>query len=118
MWRFDKGDLKERIYNLVGRIIRLLEKEYEKEKRLVKNVYIQLYRSITSVWANLSESDVAITDKEFYRILWIVLRELKESQYWIRLLRKEYNFDLLEEEKEILELIKIISKLVWNRKKL
>ena len=116
MWRLDKWDLKERSYKIISRLIKWLEEKNSKEKRLVKNVYNQLYRSITSVWANLSESDVAITDKEFYRIMWIVVRELKETQYWIRILRKEYKFDLTEEEKEILELLKIVSKLLWNRK--
>ena len=117
MWRFDRWDLKDRVYNLISEMIKILEEKNKNEKRLVKNVYNQLYRSITSVWANLSESDVAITNKEFYRILWIVIRELKESQYWIRILRKEYNFELLDKEKEIVELIKIVSKLLWNRKR-
>ncbi len=94
-----------------------MEEKSKNEKRLVKNVYNQLYRSISSVWANLSESGVAITDKEFYRILWIVVKELKESQYWLRILRKEYDFNLIEEEKEVLELLKIVSKLLWNRNK-
>jgi len=115
MWRFDKWDLKERVYNIVSKMIKLLEEKNKNEKRLVKNIYSQLYRSITSVWANLAESDVSITDKEFYRILGIVIRELKESQYWIRILRKEYNFKLEKEEIEILELIKIFSKLLQNR---
>jgi len=72
MWRLDKWPIKEKVYKLVRKMIKWLEKENRNERRLVKNVYSQLYRSITSVWANLSESDVAITDKEFYRILVIL----------------------------------------------
>ena len=115
MWRLDNWLIKDKVYDFVGKLIRWLEEKNKNEKRLVKNVYNQLYRSITSVWANLSESDVAITDKEFYRILWIVIRELKESQYWIRILRKEYKMNLIEEEKEIVELLKIVSSIMKNR---
>ena len=49
MWRLDRWDLKDRVYELVSKIVKFLENEYEKEKRLVKNVYNQLYRSIISV---------------------------------------------------------------------
>ena len=116
MWRLDKGNLKEKIYYLVSKLVKILEDKYKNDKRLVKNIYIQLYRSITSVWANMSEADVSITDNEFYRIMWICVRELKESQYWIRILRKEYRMnDLKEYENEVSELVKIISSILKNK---
>ena len=118
MWRLDSGNLKNKVYDLISEVIKLLEEKNIQEKRLVKNVYGQLYRSITSVGANMSEADVAITSKEFYRILWIVVRELKESQFWIRLLRKEYGMDLNDYENKLVEILKIVVTIIkkWKVK--
>ena len=53
-----------------------------KEKRISD----QLFRSGTSIGANLSEAQCAISRKEFVAKLYISLKECNETIYWLNLL--------------------------------
>lgn len=70
-----------------------------------KNEYIlskQILRSGTSIGANVSEGECAISIKDLQSKLYIALKECNETLYWLRLLYKsDYiekdEFDLLYE---------------------
>ena len=51
-------------------------------------LYKQLLRSGTSIGANVSEAQSAPTKKDFINKLSISLKESRETEYWIRLLKE------------------------------
>lgn len=76
-------NLSERFMMMVVNIIKL-------EKQLCKSysgrhIYGQLFRSGTSAGANFEESRAAESRADFIHKMQIVLKELRESNYWIRL---------------------------------
>ncbi|MDE6417809.1 MAG: four helix bundle protein [Duncaniella sp.] len=51
----------------------------------------QLLRCGTSIGANLSEAEEAVSAKDFEAKIYIALKEARETEYWLRLLyRTEY----------------------------
>ena len=75
-------------------------------------------RSSTSIGANFCEAQDSSSSKEFTQKMLIALREAKESQYWIRLLKRTNSKsmkDLLALESELGEvtalLVAIIKKM-------
>ena len=66
----------------------------------------QLSKSVTSIGANYSESQVG-TSKEFYSRINICLREARESHFWFRILGRlnigntELSKKLMQEAKEV-----------------
>ncbi|MBR5379258.1 MAG: four helix bundle protein [Clostridia bacterium] len=59
--------------------------------RQEKHEYIlskQVMRSGTSIGANLTEGDYAISEKEFLAKQYIALKECVETLYWLQLLRQ------------------------------
>ncbi|MEB3219796.1 MAG: four helix bundle protein [Nostocales cyanobacterium 94392] len=82
----------------------------------------QLFRSGTSVAANLEESRAGQSIKDFIHKQEIALKEARETRYWLKLLIKS---ELIEQQKvkplldESDELIKILAKsIITNKKKL
>ena len=74
------------------RIIRLYQylKENKKEYVLSK----QLLRCGTSIGANISEANCAISEKDFLSKMYIDFKECAETEYWLELL---YDSDFLTE---------------------
>ena len=114
-----KKDLSERFLEFAAIIIKLgkkLNKTYEG-----RHVYGQLFRSGTSTGANYEESQSAESKKDSQHKLQVVLKELKESLYWLHLIEKT---QLIEKSDTILvfllkenrELIKIIAKSIVTSK--
>lgn len=80
-----------------------------------RHIYGQLFRAGSSSGANYEESVAAESKADFIHKTQVVLKELRESQYWLRLIKKAYllsedGYDLQFLLSENLELIKIISK--------
>jgi four helix bundle protein len=46
----------------------------------------QVLRSGTSIGANVTEAEFAISKKEFYYKMYIALKECAETQYWLELI--------------------------------
>jgi len=67
----------------------------------LKDLLRQLLRSGTSIGANIAESQEAVSKKDFINKLSIALKEAKETEYWLKLLREAS----LIEEKEFHSLI-------------
>jgi four helix bundle protein len=54
-------------------------------KKVYARVIDQLAGSGTSVGANVFEADEAMTNSDFAKTLGVVLKELNETRYWLRL---------------------------------
>lgn len=112
------NDLSERFLNFAAdimKLITLLSKTYAG-----RHVSGQLFRSATSAGANYEEACGAESRADFVHKLQVVLKELKETRFWLRLIKKSAliktsNIDDLI--KEVEELLRIIAKSVVTAKK-
>jgi four helix bundle protein len=83
----------------------------------------QCGRAVTSVGANDQEADACESRSDFVAKYTIVKKEIKETNYWIRLIGdtnpefKERIADLQKEGKEILLIVSSIIKKSKSRKK-
>ena len=66
------------------RIIKLYKYLNDEKKEFV--ISKQIYRSATSIGANIAESTFAQSDADFVHKLKISLKEASESKYWLELL--------------------------------
>lgn len=92
-----------------------------KKDYLLKDILRQLLRSGTSIGANVSESQEAVSKKDFINKLSIALKEAKETEYWLKILFQSciinenlYN-ELINECHQIIRiLVSILKKLKEN----
>ncbi len=82
----ERRDLGERLLEYGARIIKLVESL--PNTLVARRVADQLLRSGTSVGANYEEARAAESKEDFVHKLQIALKELRESNYWLRLLLK------------------------------
>jgi len=108
-----REELSERFLNFASKIIEL--GKYLNQNIEGRHVYGQLFRAGTSAGANFEESHSAESLKDFIHKRAVVLKELRESKFWLKLTDKS---KLIESNNETLifllseseELIKIIAK--------
>ena len=77
---------------------------------MARHVALQLFRSATSAGANYSEACGAESAQDFAHKLQIVIKELRETDYWVKLIERSKMIReqrLKEFEKEINELTAI-----------
>jgi four helix bundle protein len=107
-----KKELRNRFIDFASNIVLLggeLKMTYEG-----RHVFGQLFRSGTSAGANFEESHSAESTRDFIHKREIVLKELRESSYWLelilraKLVKDEDNISKLLLENE--EFIKIVAK--------
>ena len=105
-------DFAVNIFKLEGKLI----KTYSG-----KHVYNQLFRSGTSAGANYEEASGAESKPDFVHKMQIVLKELRESFFWLRFIKKSEiiktsinDVQLLLKEND--ELVRIIGKAVATSK--
>ena len=80
-----KIDLRKRLFGFAVNVIRLLMKlPYKKEFEVFR---YQLSKSVTSIGANYEESQAG-SKAEFRQKINICLREARETNYWLRLLKE------------------------------
>jgi four helix bundle protein len=113
----EQRDLSERLLEYGARIIKVVE---SLPKTLVgKRIGDQLLRSGTSPGANYEEAQGAESKADFVHKLQIALKEMRESNYWLRLLAKagilppEKLTDLIDESNQLRA---ILSKAVATAK--
>jgi len=100
--------LLDKSFQFSIRIVNLYKYLNTKEQVLSK----QLLRSGTSIGANIYEAQEAQSKKDFISKLYIALKEARESEYWIKLL-KETDYLKVKESNSILkDLVEIIKLLV------
>jgi len=111
--------MSERFMNLVVNIMKVenqLLKTYSG-----KHIFGQLFRSGTSAGANFDEARAGESRADFIHKMQIVLKELRESHYWVKLL---LNAKLVSSHDEVLkflltksmELANITAKSVFTAK--
>ena len=77
------------------RIVKFYKIYLDKDRKL-EPVYKQLLRSGTSIGANISESQSAYTKKDFIHKMGISLKESRETEYWLKLLKESGSISLTE----------------------
>ncbi len=111
----EKASIHELSYDFACRITRLYQyltedaeyKEYVQSK--------QLYRSGTSVGANVRESKHAQSDADFLSKMSIAYKEADESDYWLNLLHDNGYLDDKQYEsltKDMVRILKILTSIV------
>jgi four helix bundle protein len=114
MNKYENNSVVKKSYSFALRIVKLYKFLSENKEFILSK---QLLKSGTSVGANVTEAQEAISKKEFRNKMSISLKEAVESRYWINLLKdSEY---LSEKQAESLlidleEIIKLLSKIVKN----
>jgi len=98
----------------VVKLYKYLKKE-KKEFTLAK----QILRCGTSVGANIEEAVGGYSKKDFRAKMSISYKEIRETKYWLRLL-KETNYITLEQYEDLFadaeELAKMLFKIIQNSK--
>jgi four helix bundle protein len=102
-------DLEERLLEYSVRIIKIIEQL--PNTRTGNHVAGQLLRSGTSPYPNHGEAQAAESQKDFIHKLRISLKELRETQRWLKLIQKvplikntELMNDILEETEELIKI--------------
>jgi len=107
-----KEKMSERLLEFAVRIIKIESQLYKSYAG--RHVYGQLFRSGSSSGANYEESVAAQSKADFIHKTQIVLKEMRESNYWLRLIIKSKLINIDNEDvkhllKESNEFIKIFS---------
>jgi four helix bundle protein len=84
--RTENRDLSERLLDFGADIIGLITKL--NKTAAGRHIGDQLMRSATSCGANYEEARAAESRADFVHKMQVVLKELRESLYWLRLLKK------------------------------
>lgn len=111
--------ISERTFDFAVRITKLCN-YLDKQSGTPRLLASQLFRSGTSIGANIEESQSAESGKDFVSKQSIALKEARETRYWLKLLIKS---ELIPSEKvssilnECEQLIKIIATSIVTKKK-
>jgi len=89
-----------------------------KHEYQIKDLLKQLLRSGTSIGANVAESQEAVSKKDFINKLSIALKEARETEYWLKLLKESSLISENEFESLIADCIELIRILISIIKKL
>jgi four helix bundle protein len=109
-------DIHERVYAFVLQVLSLLNSLPKTPTNLI--IINQCGRSATSVGANDQEADACESRKDFIAKYTISKKELKETNYWLRLIKDtNLNLDLSRIQQEGKELLLIISAIIKNSRK-
>jgi len=114
-----KFDLQERFIDYAVRIINLSEQL--PETKTGKHISSQILRSGTSPAANYGEAQSAESRADFIHKLKIALKELRETEVWLKIIIKAKTIQPSEELSTLLqetdELISILFKSIDTAKK-
>jgi len=115
-----ENELTQRLFNFSVRTIRFLKTLYESPE--IKVFRYQLIKSSTSSGANYEEAQAGSSKADFTNKVRISLREMRESNYWLRLIKSTVDqvSDINELEwltNESLELKNILGSIVQKSSK-
>ena len=94
--------------------------DYLCKNKQERTISSQIYRSGTSIGANIAESRYAQSDLDFINKLSIALKEANETCYWLNCLEKGSFIErrgFLSMQKDATELIKILTSAIKTKKK-
>jgi len=101
----------DKTFNFSKEIIKLyIELKNEKVYELAS----QLFRSATSIGANLEEAQAAQSKKDFIAKMCISAKEARETRYWLKLIDETHisKIDVTSFLGEINEIINILTKII------
>jgi four helix bundle protein len=81
-------------------------------------VYYQIFRSASSIGANIAEGYGRNNQKEYKHFLGIARGSSFETEYWLEVIQESYNLDLssvVELNKEIIKLLTVTIKSLSNK---
>jgi len=105
-------DLSLRLFEFAVRVLKFLPGIEKTPESMV--IRFQLSKSATSSGANYEESQAGSSKADFNNKVRIALKEMRESNYWLRILKSILNKKDIELEKLIIEseeLKKILGKI-------
>jgi four helix bundle protein len=111
------NDLEERLFNFSVKTLSLLKKiKFSDVNKVIIN---QLAKSSTSAGANYEEAQAGSSKADFINKVNIALKEMRESNYWYRIIKAiniapKVEVDLLLKESE--ELKKILAAILIKSK--
>ena len=118
----EKYDLEERLLDYSVRIIKVVEQL--PKTRVGNHVAGQLLKSGTSPYPNHGEAQAAESPKDFIHKLRVSLKELRESQRWLKLIQRvplinkpELLNDILQETEELIKIFVTSIKTAEKKKK-
>ena len=108
--------LVDKSFKFAVRIVKLYKYLSENKKEFILSK--QVLRSGTSIGANINEAQEAQSRNDFISKLSISLKEARETNYWIKLLKETDNIlnDLIELIKLLVTIIKSTKKNLSNKK--
>lgn len=119
---YDEDFINDRKYLLAESFaIKIIELErYLREERKERRMSDQIFRSATSIGANIAESKYGESKLDFIHKLSISQKEANETLYWLRILFKtgyidEERFNNLYSDCK--EILRIISSVILTAKK-
>jgi len=117
-----KYDLEERLLDYSVRIIKIVEQL--PNTRVGNHVAGQLLKSGTSPYPNHGEAQAAESPRDFIHKLRIALKELRETQRWLKLIQRvplvkkaELLDDILQETEELIKIFVSSIKTAEKKKK-
>ncbi len=114
-----KFDLQERLINYAVTIIKL--SDYLPETKVGKHICAQILRSGTSPAPNYGEAQSAESRADFIHKLKVALKELRETEVWLKIIIRANLINKFEKIDPILnetdELISILFKSIETAKK-
>lgn len=112
-----KNNLSERLFDFVINVLKLIKKiKYTESNRVI--IY-QLSKSSTSAGANYEEAQAGSSKADFNNKVNIALKEMRETNYWLRIIKEMGLVPVDETEilvKESEELKKILGTIVLKTK--
>jgi len=90
-----------------------------KEKKVERELIIQLLKSGTSIGANVEEAMGGSSKRDFIHKLEIAYRESRETRYWLRLLKESHFLEVKLADsfiKDCEELIKLLTAILNSLK--
>jgi four helix bundle protein len=110
-------NIRHRCFHFSKDVIHFIrESRYD---RIYFSMFDQLFRSATSIGANVVEGSAGSTRKDFINFYSIALKSANETKYWLCLVRDTVQTDLVklnELLKEADELSKIIASIMLSAK--
>ena len=82
-----KADLRERMFEFACDVVRF-SRRLSKEPGVVREIAWQLADAATSAGANMEEAKAAYSRRDFAAKNSISLKEMRESLYWLRVIRR------------------------------
>ena len=115
----DENELQKRLFTFAVDVIKMLRAiRGGNDLKIISN---QLGKAATSAGANYEEAQGAVSRADFGNKVGIALKEMRESNYWLRILKELYpknteSIRLVNESFELKKILGTISRKVSPRK--